>query len=202
VLGGFDLLYRGELRHFDDQFALLWTELEARGALDDTLMVFWTDHGEQFMERGLIEHANHLFAEENRATAAFWAKNLAPYAYTDLTTHQDIAATVADLYGLSPAYALEGLPVGTAPEDRVLRHFAYFAGASPQLGITRGTQTLLYDWDGRKSFFRNDLDPAQLDDAYDAKDPDVVAMWDALSPFVQQIFDQWDHFGPPDDAGP
>ncbi|MEM6930334.1 MAG: sulfatase-like hydrolase/transferase, partial [Myxococcota bacterium] len=61
--------FRAELRYFDDTLAALWADLDARGDLDDTLVVFFTDHGEQFYERGTLGHSHELFAEETAAVA-------------------------------------------------------------------------------------------------------------------------------------
>jgi arylsulfatase A-like enzyme len=202
VLQHLDFLYRAELRSFDDELQELWANLELNGALDDSLVVFWTDHGEQFFEHGLFEHAIYLFAEENRATAAFWAKNLAPAVHTGPTQHQDVAATVAAVKGLEPLTPVSGYLVGTAPADRSRRVFNHFWLTPPRLGVIQGDRTLVYHWEGERWFFRDDTDPGQLDNIYDAADPEVAVLWEEMGAFVEQVNTTWPHLGAPTNAGP
>ncbi|MEO0602270.1 MAG: sulfatase-like hydrolase/transferase, partial [Myxococcota bacterium] len=111
-----ELRYDGDVRFMDDQIRRMWTQLESRSALDDTLVMFFSDHGEQFMDRRpVVDHPWDLFAEENRALGAFWAKNLAPRSYSGRTQHEDLAATLYTLFDAIPERPFSGLPVGTAP---------------------------------------------------------------------------------------
>lgn len=50
------LLYDGEIRHNDAVIGRFVRELDARGLLDDTLLVFISDHGEWMGELGMWEH--------------------------------------------------------------------------------------------------------------------------------------------------
>jgi arylsulfatase A-like enzyme len=50
------LLYDGEIRHNDEVIGRFIHELDRRGLLDDTLLVFVSDHGEWMGERGRWEH--------------------------------------------------------------------------------------------------------------------------------------------------
>jgi arylsulfatase A-like enzyme len=45
----------------DDQLGRLLTEMESRGALQNTLVIITSDHGEQFGEHGLMMHTNSLY---------------------------------------------------------------------------------------------------------------------------------------------
>ncbi|MGD8329020.1 MAG: sulfatase [Acidobacteriota bacterium] len=64
------LLYEGEVRSFDRQFGLLMEELRHRSLLEDTIIVFTSDHGESFWEhtdmsgRSLVGHGVSLFRTE------------------------------------------------------------------------------------------------------------------------------------------
>ena len=53
-------LYDGSLRYIDDQLALLFEGLEARGIFEDTIVCVIADHGEEFMEHGRIGHGHGL----------------------------------------------------------------------------------------------------------------------------------------------
>ncbi|MCB9689381.1 MAG: sulfatase-like hydrolase/transferase [Alphaproteobacteria bacterium] len=189
LLARVDATYRAELRSFDDQLASLWADLDASGALDDTLVVFATDHGEQQMERGVIDHGFELYAEENRSTAAFWAKGLSPRVWTGPTLHTDLAVTLWTLYGLEVPEKASGLVLGAAPADRPRRVMAYSRvdHGPPQLGIVEPGFVLHYDFAGGRAAHRTDADPAELSDVYDAADPQVIAAWREMSAFVDDV---------------
>jgi arylsulfatase A-like enzyme len=198
------LLYDGELRYWDDELRQLWGALERRGALDDTLVVWHTDHGEQHLERGRFDHGFHLDAEENRAAAALWAQGLAPRAWSGPTLHQDLAATLRALYGLPQPEGASGVPLGQAPDDRVRRLFAYSVVdyGLPQLALVQGPRVLHYAWDGQRAWHHTDTDPAELDDRYDPQDPELVALWGEMSAYIDEVAALWPHLPASLDAQP
>ncbi|MCA9489699.1 MAG: sulfatase-like hydrolase/transferase [Myxococcales bacterium] len=199
-----DATYRAELRSFDDQLASLWADLDASGALDDTLVVFYTDHGEQQMERGVIDHGFRLFAEENRSTALFWAKDLAPRVWTGPTLHTDLAVTLWSLFGLPIPKDASGVVLGEAPADRTRRVMAYSRvdHGPPQLGVIQPGFALHYDFAGGREAHRTTTDPAELTDVYDAADPEVVAAWEEMAAFVDDVSAAFPSAGSPVAAEP
>lgn len=48
--------YDGGVRDLDRQVRVLWEELERRGRLNDSVVVFFSDHGEEFFEHGTGNH--------------------------------------------------------------------------------------------------------------------------------------------------
>ncbi len=56
-------LYQGEVRHVDDNIGELMTTLRELGLYDDTLIVFTSDHGEEFREHERFEHGHSLYNE-------------------------------------------------------------------------------------------------------------------------------------------
>ena len=56
-------LYDAEIRGNDESFGRLMAALEDAGRLDDTVVVFLSDHGEGFFEHGRLQHGNSLHAE-------------------------------------------------------------------------------------------------------------------------------------------
>jgi hypothetical protein len=195
-------LYEAELQFWDAEFGRFWDELEGMGVLDDALVVFATDHGEQLLDRGELGHGLALGSEENRAVAGFWAKNLPAKVWSEPTVHQDIAASLQALYGITPPLPSSGMPVGTAPVDRVIRSMNFWAESGPELSVVQGGTQLLYDWNGRRALYRISEEPAGLVDQYDPADPEVVALWESMMPFVDEISATWDHLAPPVAPGP
>ena len=193
-------LYRAELSYWDSEFGRFWEAAEASGALDDTLVVFVTDHGEQFLERSGLGHGLVLGQEENRSTAAFWARNLQPAVWEGVTVHQDLTETLYAVRGITPNAPTQGLLVGTGAPDRVVTALNYWSWAPVTTMAASHDRQLLYDFWGFRQLYRLDTDPNGLLDVYDPNDPDLVPLWDALTPLVDDIAATWSF--EPESPGP
>ncbi len=177
--------YEAAVRYTDDQLRGLWAELDQRRALEDTLVVVWTDHGEQFWEHERQTHAWSLHYGENDAMALFWAKDLAHATWSGPTIHEDLVPSVLEVLGLPQRPEVTGLPVGTAPEDRTLL-FSSDGRLGPEQGIEISDAKLDYFWNGDRSLWRRDVDPLEEQDVYDPEDPEVIALWEQLLPYVEE----------------
>jgi hypothetical protein len=197
----YEALYRAEMAYWDEHFGRLWDELSASGALDDALVLFVTDHGQQFLERGGHGHGLFLGDEETRAVAAFWARDLQPGAYTGLTGHTDLAASLQGLFGLRPFRPADGYALGAAPEDRALR-LANTWGWQLELGVVSGGGALVYHWFGDRWYFDRGVDPAGLTDTYDPASPQVQAAWGPMEAWATELYVAFPHLGLPVGLGP
>ncbi|MFN7941454.1 MAG: sulfatase [Thermoanaerobaculia bacterium] len=59
-------LYDAEIAANDDSFGELLDFLARQGLLDDSIVVFVADHGEEFLEHGKVEHGKTLYEEQLR----------------------------------------------------------------------------------------------------------------------------------------
>ncbi|MYF95210.1 MAG: sulfatase [Holophagales bacterium] len=57
-------VYDAEIAAVDEHFGRLLEELDTRGFLDDTLVVFVSDHGEEFQDHGNHGHGSNLYREQ------------------------------------------------------------------------------------------------------------------------------------------
>ena len=182
--------YAAELRFIDDVLATLWADLEAAGALDDTLVVLVSDHGEQLFQRGVLQHGDQLYDEENAAVAALWAPGVSGGAWAGPTTHKDLAPTALHALGLSVDEAvMEGLVVGTARPDRprftsVVKDVVRQA---VEVQSSEGVLRLHYDWRGWVSLYDKRADPGERTDIWDPGDPGHRALYERLLPQVHAL---------------
>jgi arylsulfatase A-like enzyme len=180
------ILYEAEIRTLDDRMRFNWEELEEQGWLDDTLVVLWNDHGEQFWEHNYQTHAYQLYGEENDGYLIFWAKNMVPGTYDGPTTSIDLVPTILDLFGIDMPPEVTGYPIGTAPADR-----PRFAEALARLGgiqsISQDGYKLHYNWNGNVKFFDRNADPTETVDLYDPNDAMVLQMWLQLKPMIEAM---------------
>lgn len=192
-------VYRAELRYWDEGIGALWRQLGELGALDDTLVVFYSDHGEQFGEHDQFQHGKSLNPEENRVLGAFWADDLVAGRWAGPTQHQDLAPTVLDALGLEPSDRHEGAVVGLAPDDRSRFSFCYLVGyCDPMMSIVKNDVQLIYRWDGKRFMYDVALDPESKTDIWAETDPRAMALWTELQPQVQAVADRWPFLRPVD----
>ncbi|MFZ5481286.1 MAG: sulfatase [Myxococcota bacterium] len=188
VRAAVEFLYARQVRWLDDQVAALWAALDERNMLDDTLVLVWSDHGEQRWQHGSRGHGGSLYVEENGAIAFFWAKSLIPGRWDELTTHKDLAPTVLEALGDDVPDEMTGAVVGTASPDRPVFATVWPMGDAPPIQYVRvGNDELLYEWSGRKRVYDLAADPEEQAATYDATDPVVLALWSELLPRVEAV---------------
>jgi arylsulfatase A-like enzyme len=102
--------YDGEIAHNDRSIEAFTGKLKDLGLLDNTLVVFASDHGEEFWEHGLGAHGHSLYSELIHVALMLWNPKLIPQGRRVADTVQliDILPTVMDLLGLKKAGGLEG----------------------------------------------------------------------------------------------
>jgi choline-sulfatase len=179
--------YRADVRHLDDEVLAIHNDLRADGLLDDTLFVFWTDHGEQFWEHGNQTHAFSLYREESDGILFFWSDNIVPSAWTGPTSTVDLVPTLLRLYGLPLPDTLSGYPLGEAPADRA-RFATAIARLGPVSSIQKNGWKMIFSWYGYVKLFDLTTDPLELDDRYDPLAPseEARALWAELLPYLEQ----------------
>ncbi len=198
VLAHMRVRYAGELRWLDDQVREAWHAFEALDLLDDTLVVVFGDHGEQFWDHGAIGHAYGLHAEETDGLAFFWARDIVPDAWSGLTTHPDLTATLLALEGIDPPPEVGGLPIGTAPEDRPWLGWTA-ARLGPVQAVALDGFKLLYRWTtGEKELYDLAADPMETVDLYTPDHPAVAPLWDRLLPEVEAMAELVPEYTPVD----
>ncbi|MBL8851002.1 MAG: sulfatase [Planctomycetaceae bacterium] len=97
--------YADCVRYLDSEIGRLIDELEARGALDNTLIVVTADHGEHFGEHDLWLHGNSLYEPLVHVPLIVVAPQTAPEGrrVTAPVSTADVAATIHQLLGFPGA---------------------------------------------------------------------------------------------------
>lgn len=180
--------YAGEVRYTDDAIAALFSALDDRGLLDGTLVLLWTDHGEQLGEHGGLGHGGSLFGEESDAVALFWSRDLqSPGVWAHPTSNKDLAPTTLRLLGVDIPTDMSGEIVGEAAADRGVFDTLLPKGRPPVQTVTVGDVKLLYNWNGTKRLYYRDVDPQEQDDLYDAGSNEVEQLWELMLPRVDEL---------------
>ena len=102
--------YDGSIRGVDAEVARIMERLEELGIADDTLIVFLSDHGEEFLEHGSHFHGRHIYGELVNVPLAFhWPSGVPAGIVRDETVQLlDMAATVLELAGIPVPGTMQG----------------------------------------------------------------------------------------------
>jgi arylsulfatase A-like enzyme len=112
-------LYDEEIAYFDRRFGELLGAVRAAGLLDDTILVFTADHGEDFLEHGHIKHCRTLFDTSIKTPLIVRIPGVEPRVITAPVQNLDIVPTLLDYAGLDTAgFRFEGRSLRALIEGR------------------------------------------------------------------------------------
>jgi len=102
--------YDREIRYTDDELRGLFESLDELGLTDDTVVIVTSDHGEAFLERGLLEHGGFLTEEMVRVPLMLWGPGIpAGKRIRTPASHVDLMPTVLELLGLPTPSPSQGV---------------------------------------------------------------------------------------------
>lgn len=101
-------LYDGGIHYTDAQLAHLFALIEELKLEDDTAIVFFSDHGEEFWEHGSVIHSRTLYQELIHVPLLIHAPGLAPARISTIVPMMDVSPTLLELLGMEPPSEFEG----------------------------------------------------------------------------------------------
>jgi len=124
--------YDGDIAFGDREFGRFVRELKAAGLYDDALVVFLSDHGEEFLDHGLWLHGRSLFDELIRVplVVKFPGHRGAGRRVAEQVQGVDVVPTVLEAMGVPLPGDLAGLPLqrtieGGAPARPALAEISH-----------------------------------------------------------------------------
>lgn len=94
--------YDNEVAYVDREVSRLLARLDARGHFERGAVVLTSDHGEELLEHGGLEHGHSHHGEVTDVPLAIAAPGMPRGVREELASHQDIAPTLRALVGLAP----------------------------------------------------------------------------------------------------
>jgi len=94
-------LYRGEVRYADANVGRVIAELKRLGLYETALIVFASDHGEEFWEHGTFEHGHTLYDEVLRVPLAFKLPGEGGGMFDVPVSTESVTPTILDVAGLA-----------------------------------------------------------------------------------------------------
>lgn len=89
-------LYDAEIRYNDSQIGCFLESLRDRDLLEESILIFTSDHGDAFGEHGYYEHPRYLHEELTHVPLLVRPPNGAKQIFSQPVSTLDIAATVGD----------------------------------------------------------------------------------------------------------
>jgi arylsulfatase A-like enzyme len=170
--------YDGALAYLDSEIGRLLDALERRGALDRTLVIVTSDHGEEFGEHRLYDHGHSLYLASLHVPLVVIAPGWTPprTVVDEPVSLRDVPATILDFVNASAATRLPGRSLArfwTAAEssstgELVVSGVRHVRGQPAWYPVSRGDLVSLVDGplryirnlgDGTEELFNYRLDP-------------------------------------------
>ena len=200
-------LYDGEIAFTDEAVGRLLEGLKERGLAKNTLIVFLSDHGEEFFEHEGFEHGHTLYDELLRVPLIFSLPGRLPEGVrvSRQVRLVDIAPTIMDLLGLRPDPDFEGVSLKslltgegsvTANSGALLPPEIAYAEAilygTERKSLTAYPWKLIYDMvSGERKCFNLAEDPGEYNDISDVPNESLSLLETTLSKTLIKISDTW-----------
>jgi len=172
--------YDASIRTADDHIGEFVDFLDARGELDDTYLVLFSDHGDEFGDHGSVFHGHSLYEEMLHVPLIMIGGDAAPGVVKERVSLIDFMPTILDLLGID-APASEGRslaelirsPKARQDEDTERPLFS----AADQLvrirGVISGRHKLILDLkSGEVDMYDLEADPMERTDIA-ASEPEI-----------------------------
>lgn len=102
-------LYDDEIAFFDENFADLLKSLRSSGLLENSILVFTSDHGEEFLEHGHIKHCRTVFDNSIRIPMFLKIPGVDARTVSLPVQNLDLVPTILDYLGIGTGgYTLDG----------------------------------------------------------------------------------------------
>ncbi len=186
--------YFANISYIDEKAGELLDTLSRTRMLDNTLILFCSDHGDMLGERGLWFKMN-FFEGSARVPLMIAGPGVAPGTHRTPVSNLDITPTLADLAGISmdevmpwtDGMSLTGMIDGGARAAPVLMEYAAEGSYAPLVGIRSGRWKYVHCTLDPDQLYDLEADPKEL--ANLAADP---AHAEVLADFVRQRQARWD----------
>jgi arylsulfatase A-like enzyme len=167
-------LYTGGVLSVDSRIGEILEELERLQLDGETIVIFTSDHGEEFMEHGSIVHTKTLYDEVLRVPLILRGPGIPRGARVrSMAALIDIVPTVLGLLDIAPPPGLDGVDLAaywkddTNPERLLEIQTNWIDGARGKRGIRTPTRKLIVSLEtGAKEYYDLERDPAETDNLY------------------------------------
>ena len=191
-------LYDDEILYFDGQLEQLVASLREDGLLDRSLLVFTSDHGEEFLEHGQVGHCRGVWNTLTHVPLFIRIPGLEGGGHTDAPVQLiDVFPTLLDELGMDAAEVeFEGASLGPllrAGDPAMARKYA-FSDQSKYRAADDGRWHFILDGvESEVTLYDLRADPLEQHDLYTHNHPEADRLGAALNQWLKDT-GQWVRF--------
>lgn len=171
-------LYDAGIRRMDDNLALFLRRFRDAGLDQNTLLILVSDHGEEFMDHGGLQHGAHLYDEALRVPLLMrFPRGVSARRVPGVARLLDVLPTVLDLLGVSTPSHVQGESLLSLLMDNARSRPVY--ANEPAWGIQSlrvGTMKYIHHKDSEELYDLGN-DPGERQNLLDAKDQAERYAW-------------------------
>ena len=163
-------MYYGMISHIDMQVGRILDELESAGVLDQTAIIFTSDHGDHNGNRRMIRKFGGLYDDILRVPMIVRAPGIAAAGASTcgLSQHEDIAPTILSMLNVPVPESVQGVSLLPALKGvgNTGRQFSYFEAGDDSTAGIEGPRWKCICYDQGKHHVLTDLqaDPREMVD--------------------------------------
>jgi arylsulfatase A-like enzyme len=183
-------LYDEEIRFFDGLFRRLIGRLEEQGLLDRSLLVLTSDHGEEFLEHGLVKHCRGIWDTLTHVPMILWIPGVEGGRHISSPVENiDIVPTIVDYLGLATGdFSFEGVSLRPLIEGREKDQRHAFADQGQYRSVDDGRYHLILDGATNSlQLFDLHADPLEQHDLYRDDHPEAKLLVAALNQWLDDV---------------
>ena len=186
--------YFANISYLDDKVGELVSVLERTRMLDDTIILFCSDHGDMLGERGLW-FKMCFYEGSARVPLMITGKGVAPGLFEAPTSNLDICPTLCDLAGIdigaiapwTDGQSLTPLMRGETRGAPVLMEYAAEGSQAPLVAIRAGRHKFVHCEIDPPQLFDVEADPLERNNL--AADPEHAGL---VADFMAKVRGRWD----------
>lgn len=194
--------YDGTIAFIDEQVGILLNELRTAGAMDNTIVIVASDHGEQFGEHGLHVHGNSLFmpALHVPLIMVYGDRLPAGMRVAAPVSLREIPATIVNLAGLPEGGPFPGASLERywrdsrvdSPVEPVLSQLTDIRGAPTMKSLVVGRYHYIWGENRFEALFDLEADPGESQSLMKRENLELVTrMRQLLAPHVRADSALW-----------
>ena len=147
----------------DQHFSSIIETLKHEGLLNKTIIIFYSDHGEEFGEHGLYDHGAHIYDEIVHVPLILFIPRMGGKEINALAQGVDIMPTILDLVGIKTPKHVQGkslLPVILGTKESV-RDYAFSQTVSNFFSIRSKEWKYITNFVGDEELYNLKQDPSE-----------------------------------------
>ncbi len=155
-------LYDSEIRYVDFHLGKILDKLESMKIIDNCLIIITSDHGDEFLEHGLLKHGFQLYDETiHIPLILYWKSHLDAQSRETIVSGIDIAPTILDFCRSQIPPVMMGNSLLSKKKDEPILFCTHFINQN-QRGMRMGKWKLIENVaTGEMKVFDMDKDPGE-----------------------------------------